>query len=173
MSRLVKINLAYWLARLVPKVLLGGQRHNAWLALLLSAHMELNDQLIDYADMLAEEYKGSGQTIVLERMLRTRYADGQPKIWVVNQVLPDELYIYSRKEVGERVFAFDSDETSDVQEYIYSWDVSDRPDDLVGFRVEVEAGLWATLTDPVKASIRAFVNRFKPYAIAWLLAERT
>jgi hypothetical protein len=173
MSRLVQIDIDYWLERLVIWLLWTGlPRHQAWLRLLLSPLQDVNERLMTLQATLIERYQWSGQTAVLERVLRNTFAGGAAKIWIVNVINTEELYLFNRYELGERVYSYGPDDSGFVQEYALSWDEDDRPEVVYGFRVEVASDLWATLTDADKATIKVLVNRFKLYAVNWQLIER-
>lgn len=173
MSRLVLIDIDYWLERLVIWLLWTGlPRHQAWLRLLLSPLRDVNERLMTLQMTLIERYQWSGQTAVLERVLRNTFAGGATKIWIVNLVNTEELYLYNRYELGDRVYAFDLLTGEYLQEYALSWDEDDRPEVVYGFRVEVAPDLWDSLSYADKAQIKVLVNRFKIYAVNWQLIER-
>lgn len=162
-----------YLKRMLPVLLRTKTTHKDVLMLLTTGIRALNQSLVDLRSYLLLEYQGTGQRIVLERILRDRLAGGTPKIWVINGTEAREEYdLYLRTRPGAAVYGYTRAEIDEgaLTGYLYL-----RPemyeDGDPDFTVNVQPALWATLTNQQKQLLISLIERFKVYGTTYAITH--
>lgn len=164
-----------YLLRVLPIAFRSKASHIDITNLLSTGLRSLNDALVVFRLYLLLEYQGSGQRLVLERILRVRCAGGASLINVVNVGTAKERYdLYPRARSAEAVYGYPREDLepigAGINGYIYS-----RPeeydDDQTDFRVEVNTALWDAMSMPERLLLRRLVDRFKLYGTKYTIIQ--
>jgi hypothetical protein len=161
-----------YILKVLPIWIRSRPHFSDWTQLMFAAFKQLNEDLVSYRLSLLSEYQGSGQCIVLERILRDRCAGGAAKIWVVNGVdVREEYELYKRNRPGAPIYGYSRTEVLPAaQGYIYL-----RPeqyaDGAPDFTIEVTTAHWASMSNQQRQLLIRLIERFKIYGSTYQIIQ--
>lgn len=164
-----------YLKRALPIAFRSLESHLEIIGLWATMLAAINTSLVAFRNLMIAEYKGSGQRLVLERILRVRLTGGAALIWIVNSDETKERYdLYPRNRTSEVVYGYTHSELAAAEGsltgYIYTR-AEEYDDDVVDFTVEVDSTLWASLSNEERRLLTRLVDRFKLYGTTYQIIQ--
>lgn len=156
-----------YLVRMLPLAFRNKASHVDLVNLLSTGLVAANVALVNWRLFLYREYRGGGQRMVLERILRVQCANGAAQIWVVNNSEARERYdLYARQRMAEVVAGHPREELEpigpELNGYIYNR-IEEQDNSVDDFTVQVSATLWSSLSTSQRLLLSKLVDRFKLY----------
>lgn len=166
-----------YLNRMLPIALRGKAVFGGLLNIVSNTFKGYNDALVTLRTNTLFTYKGSGQVIVLERILRERFNNGASGISIINRTeFMDEYYLYRRREPAEPLFGYKRTElpgVSDLPVWLYlrnQYTTDDVPDFVVKIDTAIQtAWIGAGVLAEKERGIKTLVNLFKIYGSTYTL----
>lgn len=156
----------------LPSFFRSREKWQAWAAVVAYPFSLLYEEMLAFRAQLQAENLGSGQTIVLEAILRQLYAGGASTIRIsTNDEGIEDLYIYQRIEtnpqpvVGYTWLEMNPAEANDpLRVHGYQWtEINDEVKRPPDFLVRIAPNLYDTLSALQLRRIAATTRKFKVY----------
>lgn len=155
--------------RNLPVWLRSGVAFTDYLKVLYSAFKAHNITLVSFRENLFNDYKGSGQIVVLEKILNDRFGSDSSRIRIVNNEEQEvEYYLCKRRQYDpEPIFMLTRGDLDDDTSYVpvfmatrAEMDAEPDPD----FRVQVPWNIWCPIEGTggnMASLLKPILNKYK------------